>query len=348
MDTPFKAQGKEAAFGGNSFLQGWNNMTQPLQGFLKNPFVAALASLNPITAALRAIGAGPTSTGSTLGGMLGSSLGPLGSLAGSLGGGQLANYGTTGEFMPIGSSQMGSMGGSLLGGALSGNALGASAGGFLGGQLMSGMNYGGGGGPDTTNSSGGYGNNYGDIGYAGGPNSSGGWQGVGPQNGGGNMQPTNLNDGGIGALAALFGNHQANKAYGDQIKSLQGLYGQDSSYAQAMRQQLDRRDAAAGRRSQYGPREVELQAALAGNASRLAPTIAGLSQNRLNSNQLLLASLFRNPSLMKGIGSGVSNGINGLSGLFDNIRLNNIGQSTNADNPWNTGGVIEDNGGGGW
>jgi hypothetical protein len=81
-------------------------------------------------------------------------------------------------------------------------------------------------------------------------------------------------------------NRANSKQLKGQQKSLEGLYGQDSSYAQAMRQQLERRDAAAGRRSQYGPREVELQAALAGNASKLAPTLNQLGGQRIqNRNQ---------------------------------------------------------------
>jgi hypothetical protein len=81
-------------------------------------------------------------------------------------------------------------------------------------------------------------------------------------------------------------NRANSKQLKGQQKSLEGLYGQDSSYAQAMRQQLERRDAAAGRRSQYGPREVELQAALAGNASKLAPTLNQLGSQRIqNRNQ---------------------------------------------------------------
>lgn len=87
---------------------------------------------------------------------------------------------------------------------------------------------------------------------------------------------------GRGAMSAM--NYRQNsKNLKSQEKSLKGLYGQDGSYAKAMRQQLERRDAAAGRRSQYGPREVELQAALAGNAAKLAPT---LQQNDMAQNAL--------------------------------------------------------------
>jgi hypothetical protein len=43
---------------------------------------------------------------------------------------------------------------------------------------------------------------------------------------------------------------------------MEGMFGAGSSAAQQLRQTLDRKDAAAGRRSQYGPREVQLLSAL--------------------------------------------------------------------------------------
>jgi len=65
----------------------------------------------------------------------------------------------------------------------------------------------------------------------------------------------------------LAGNQQ------NQIQNLMDLYSPNSAYAQTMRQTLDRRDAAAGRRSQYGPREVELMAKLAGNQAQSQQSI---------------------------------------------------------------------------
>jgi hypothetical protein len=55
------------------------------------------------------------------------------------------------------------------------------------------------------------------------------------------------------------------------VPTLESMFGADSAFAQNMRKQLERRDAAKGRRSQYGPREVELQAKLAEMQSRAAP-----------------------------------------------------------------------------
>lgn len=92
--------------------------------------------------------------------------------------------------------------------------------------------------------------------------------------GGSNMDSTeNL-------LSALFGLGLAGKAagaYGGQMQDLQSLYGQNSPYAQMLRQQLMRQDAAHGRRSQAGSREVELQARLAELNSRNSPEIQKLT-----------------------------------------------------------------------
>jgi hypothetical protein len=66
-----------------------------------------------------------------------------------------------------------------------------------------------------------------------------------------------------------------------QIDSLSGMYGPNSPYATQLRQALARKDAAAGRNSQYGPREVELQARLAGLQGQNSTAIG----NMLNQQQ---------------------------------------------------------------
>lgn len=70
----------------------------------------------------------------------------------------------------------------------------------------------------------------------------------------------------------------ANAAIQGQISQLSNMFGPNSPYAQQLRQQLERKDAAAGRRSQYGPREVQLQAMLADKAAQTAGTIGNLAQ----------------------------------------------------------------------
>lgn len=81
--------------------------------------------------------------------------------------------------------------------------------------------------------------------------------------------------GNYGDLAAgLFGMYNANKQrkrLKEQSDSLNSLFSPNSPYAQQMRQRLERRDAAAGRRSQYGPREAQLAALLADRQAQTMP-----------------------------------------------------------------------------
>lgn len=95
-------------------------------------------------------------------------------------------------------------------------------------------------------------------------------------------------------------NKQLNSVYNNlaqqqqqQMSNLNGLYSPNSAYAQTLREQLNRRDAAKGVRSQYGPREVELQAKLAsqqGQANQAAlqalysPQAMMLAQRQANTS----------------------------------------------------------------
>lgn len=159
--------------------------------------------------------------------------------------------------------------GSMLGGAMLG-PLGAIGGSMLGGGVLAGANP------------------QGDK--------------VSPEGLAGNQGDSILDKmGGVGGaantLAQLYAMSQAGKGEGSagqgnaavqqQISQLGDMYGQNSPYAQALRQQLERKDAAAGRRSQYGPREVELQAQLAKMAAGNAQTIGNLATSN-QANQLAL------------------------------------------------------------
>lgn len=156
---------------------------------------------------------------------------------------------------------------------------------------------------------------------------SGGQGGTGP-----NMLTTGTNDGFLGAIGTAGMGLNNNRIIGNQIKTLEGLFGQDSPYAQQMRQQLERRDAAAGRRSQYGTREVELQAALAGNAAKLQPGLQQLYGQKMGNTNLVLQSLLRNPSVISNATSGLKDAAGWLSNLFS-------GSSPAAQNPvWSGGG----------
>lgn len=74
-------------------------------------------------------------------------------------------------------------------------------------------------------------------------------------------------------LFSLYNLNKQRRQVGDYLGGLQGLYRPNSAYAQQLRKQLEAKDAATGRRSQYGPREVELQARLAEKANGIAPTM---------------------------------------------------------------------------
>jgi hypothetical protein len=114
---------------------------------------------------------------------------------------------------------------------------------------------------------------------------TGGQQG-GQQQGGQSM-PTNSGEGPnwdagqvLGGLGSLYQGYEGAKNINGQLDNLNSLFSNDSPYAKTLEQTLTRRDAASGRRSQYGPRSVELQAKLAEQAARLAPTIADLSRQK--------------------------------------------------------------------
>lgn len=95
-----------------------------------------------------------------------------------------------------------------------------------------------------------------------------------------------------GSLGQLYQAGRAGRESGQMASTLGDLYGQNSPYAQALRQQLERKDAAAGRRSQYGPREVELQARLAQLYSQNAPqTMAAQAAAREARNRKFAAGL---------------------------------------------------------
>lgn len=77
-------------------------------------------------------------------------------------------------------------------------------------------------------------------------------------------------------LLGLYSAYKRQKQLGGLAGNLESMYQPGGAYAQQMQQTLDRRDAAAGRRSQYGSRAVELQALLAHGASQNAPLLQQL------------------------------------------------------------------------
>lgn len=89
-------------------------------------------------------------------------------------------------------------------------------------------------------------------------------------------------------LAQLYSGYRGMRDNEKMLSGLQGLYSQNSPYAQNLRKQLQRQDAASGRRSQYGPREVELQAKLAQLASGQIPAMNQMYQQQALARNMML------------------------------------------------------------
>lgn len=113
--------------------------------------------------------------------------------------------------------------------------------------------------------------------------------------------------GGIGAYKDYRGARKAQKAFQGQLDRLDQLYAPDSPYAKQMEKTLARRDAARGRRSQYGPRAQELASNLTQNQANI--------WNSPQYNQMLGA--VNQSAVPWGSAFGAANNImKGLGGLF--------------------------------
>lgn len=131
-------------------------------------------------------------------------------------------------------------------------------------------------------------------------------------------------------LAGMYAGYQGMRDSSKMLGGLQSLYGQDSPYAQMMRQQLQRKDAASGRRSQYGPREVELQAKLAQMASGQIGAMSQLQQRQnMNRAQMLQQGLgaFQKMGGMNALQQLF--GMGGKGGMFDQSATQGLGQLGN-------------------
>jgi len=174
-------------------------------------------------------------------------LGNMGAVGGSgasaAGGGMLLG----GAMPEVGAGLATAGGGTLLGaggtlGSLGGSVAGSALSG-AGGKTLADIIKGATGGGGAGNSSGAGGTNYGNL---------------------------------LGYLSQMYAGNKQRDSIMDLYKSLDSSFAPGSAYEKTLRQELDRRDAASGRRSQYGPREVELQAKLAQQRGSQATTLAGL------------------------------------------------------------------------
>jgi hypothetical protein len=107
-------------------------------------------------------------------------------------------------------------------------------------------------------------------------------------------------------LYGFYNNRKQQKALGQQVSSLQGLYGQNSPYAAQLRNKLNAQAAQTGRRSNVAGRETQLQAMLADRSASLAPTLMQLNQARgglKNNNMNMLLQGANKMGLFSGLGS---------------------------------------------
>ena len=120
-------------------------------------------------------------------------------------------------------------------------------------------------------------------------------------------------------LYGFYNNKKQQGALQQQLQGLQGLYGQNSPYAQQLRAKLQAQAAQKGTRLNTGGRETQLQAMLADRAASMAPSMYQLQgginslQNSMGANTLsmlnkmggfkALGDLFRPTPSLTGVGS---------------------------------------------
>lgn len=118
----------------------------------------------------------------------------------------------------------------------------------------------------------------------------------------------------LGGLMQLWSSNQQRRRASQMYSGLRDMYGPNSAYSQQLQKQLTRQDAASGRRSQYGSRNVELQARLAELNSRNAPQMAQLSGMKDQGNMgmfnslLNLGSMYGPEGFSKFLGKSPTNG----------------------------------------
>ncbi len=153
------------------------------------------------------------------------------------------------------------------------------------------------------------------------------------------------------AAAAQYA--QAQQDFGNQNTGLQGnidslsqqlnaLSDPNSAYMQMARQAIERKDAAAGRRSQWGDREVQLAGTLADYVGKYAPGLQNsitAARNQITSNNNSLANIF-NTMNMSGDRNNIALGnlLTGMSGAANTANTTGRQAANSATN--NTTGML--------
>lgn len=139
---------------------------------------------------------------------------------------------------------------------------------------------------------------------------------------------------------AYMGNKQAGQ-YNDVISQINQLFAPDSPYAKQMQQTLARKDAAAGRNSQYGDRSVQLAAALtqAKSNALTSPGYGNLMAQRGTNQNIPINGLLAilgggaGQDLITKAGSGIGNYFQSMMGS-EGEKYSPWQPNTGFDNSW--------------
>lgn len=134
----------------------------------------------------------------------------------------------------------------------------------------------------------------------------------------------------LGNLGSLFTNYQQYNNMKGLIDEIKSIYKPDGVYAKNLEGELARRDAAAGRNSQYGPRLTELNAKLGDSQARALSGLGGLFNTQQGGLNGMVGSGQR---LLEGTGLGglISQG---LQGLFNNQGGMIVGEAGSTPGIW--------------
>jgi len=139
---------------------------------------------------------------------------------------------------------------------------------------------------------------------------------------------------------------QANNSYNDGVNSIgsmenlaQSYMDPNSSYMQMARQNIERKDAAAGRRSQWGEREVQLAGIMGEQAGKYVPALNNSIQavrNGQNTAQQGLGQLYANMNTSSDRNNNtIVQLINGLNNTAANINSTARASGNSANNQLN-------------
>lgn len=124
---------------------------------------------------------------------------------------------------------------------------------------------------------------------------------------------------GLGGLLGMYNANQQNNMLKDQMANLDRMFATDSPYAKQMQETLARKDAAAGRNSQYGPRAEKLAADLTSKKADMTKDMLGIyDRMSVNKDSSIrdLASIFGGNNNGQSVFSGLSSGFQDLMKLI--------------------------------